>query len=277
MSSKTHTTLTHKPSVFTGNFSLSLAMAILLVGILLPHRVLAQDNTRPPPTTEQADLPPASELFDAYIEAVGGMDAIKSDTNRTMHGIYKNAKTGESQILTIYAQAPNKLRAEVEIPAIGNSIRATDGTTVWGTNISGTPFILKGNEKDEFLDSADYYGEANYKERYTSIKTAGTAKINNADSYFIEFTTKEGLKGYVFFDKKTKLLSARMILHDDGTPDTLVLVQGYKNFNGLLIPTRQQQRHGKEIISYMEYRKIENNVDSMPNFSPPEGLLEASK
>jgi hypothetical protein len=226
------------------------------------------------PQAPAADLPQAETLFEGYIEAIGGSEAIAKHRNRVLHGIYRVVSTGDTQILTLYCEAPNRLRADLEAPAIGSTVRATNGAQAWGTNASGTPFRLDPQETAAFNDSAVFIGEAAYKERYESIKTVNTAVFDGKTAYQVDFTTKSGLSGSVYFDAESKLVVGRQLKSPDGKPGALVLVSGYKDFDGLKIPTLQQQRFQDVQIPSVdiEFRWVEVNVDELPSFDPPAQL-----
>lgn len=257
---------------------LSLVMLALCVLLFGPTDARAQDSSTTPDTSaSQSDesYPDAASIFEDYIKATGGIEAYKAHTNRILYGVLTNVKTGDESPLTLYLESPNKLYALIELPAIGNTIRASDGKTAWGINIDGQPFKMNGADAKDFLDAADFFGEADYKNRYSSIKTIGIADIDGKPAYHVEFTTKTGLKGYVFFDKATKLLVARMIIHDDpDNPDTLALVKNYQEHDGLMIPMLQQQRKNNQTTSILEFRWVKTDVDPemLPDFSPPQAL-----
>jgi len=257
-----------------------LSLFVLALCLLLPGPTYAQDDANTSDTSaSQGDepLPDAASVFEDYIKAAGGKEAFEAHTNRVLYGIMKNVKTGDESPLTLYLERPNKLYALIELPAIGNTARVTDGKTAWGINIDGQPFKMSDADAKDFMDTADFFGEADYKNRYTSIKTIGIANIDGKPAYHIEFTTKTGLKGYAFFDKASKLLVARMVLHGySDEPDTLALVKNYQEHDGLMIPMLQQQRKNNQTTSVMEFRWVKTDVDPdiLPDFSPPEDLAE---
>lgn len=250
------------------------ATLLALAGLPSAPACQAQGQAQP----ESSDLPAAEELFEAYIEAIGGRDALARHENRVLHGIYRSESSGETQILTLYWDNANRLRAELEAPALGTTIRATNGEVSWGNNLSGTPFRLDEQERVTFNDSAVFLGEAAYKDRYESYKTVGTAVFDGKTAYQVDFATKSGLEGSVFFDAESKLVVGRQLKSPDGKgAGPLALVTGYKEFEGLKIPTLQQQRL-QDVNTpsvNIEFRWIEVNVDELPSFDPPAQLAAA--
>ena len=223
-----------------------------------------------------ASLPSAESLFEAHIAAIGGWDAVNKHKDRTLNGIYKVLQTGETRILTIYQEAPNHMRAELEAPAIGTTIRATDGEQTWGTNNTGSPFEVTGRERLELLDGCNFNGEAAYKTAYSTIETTGPAQVGDSAAYRVAFATPSGLTGAVYFDRETKRVLARQLdPASKNDPAFLIVVSDYKEFDGLMLPTKQTQFVGAERVPAVEieFRWVAIDSGDMPEFTAPENLL----
>lgn len=253
----------------------TLALLPLAVALLAPLPALAQVE---PPTSQPAELPDAESLFERYVEAVGGRQALENHRNRVLHGIYRIVESGDTQILTLYAARGDKLRAELDAPALGTTIRATNGESAWGTNTTGTAFMLSPAEAADLRDSAVFLGEADYESRYKSYRTAGTNDFDGRTAYRVEFVTKDGLEGSVYFDAETGLMVGRQLKSAPTAGEgTLVLVRDYKEFEGVKLPTLQQQRFGdnQAYAVEIEFRWVDVNVDKLPSFDPPPDTVAA--
>jgi hypothetical protein len=254
--------------------------ALVACALALPLPAWATDAPDAlPPQPAASDLPPAEELFESYVAAIGGQENLAKHRNRVLHGVYKVTASGDTQVLTLFVDSQNRFRAELEAPGIGTTVRSTNGTDAWGTNISGTPFRLGEQEALELNDSAVFLGEAAYKDRYEKMTTVATAVFDNKPTYQVDFVTKSGLSGSVYFDAESKLLVGRQLKPLSGEGDgTLVLVRGYKEFDGVLLPTVQQQRFGnvQTAAVEIEFRWVEVNVEEMPGFDPPAQLAAAA-
>lgn len=245
-----------------------LAPAALLASLLLAcPATLAQEGSQP--AAAPAQLPAAEQVFEDYIAAIGGRDALARHENRVLHGAHLDPRSQSYQVITIWAAKPDKLMARIELPALGVSVRSTDGESTWGTNTDGAPFNMSGNERVQLLDSAFFAGETGYKDRYTEYETTGVVTIAERPAYRVAFTTKAGVTGACFFDVESKLLVGRVLSGTAATGD-LVLLRDYKEFEGLLLPTIQQQQSASEgVVAQFKFNWIEVNVDDLPDFSPP--------
>ncbi len=249
----------------------AIVFSSVLVACVAPV-ALAAPTAAPEAQPEAATLPDAESLFEGYIEAIGGRDAMAKHHNKVLHASYRVIATNDTQILTIYLEEPNKLYAVLEAPALGSTLRATNGILAWGTNLTGSTFLLTGRDKDDMFDGSYFHGEADYKTHYASIKTGGTATIENTPAIRVDFVTHSGIKGAVYFDPETHLVLARQVVPaDPKATGTLVTVSEYKEFEGVLIPTKQHQRVGDAHEPSVEitFHWVEINVDDMPDFDPP--------
>lgn len=240
-------------------------LAFVLSTLLAGGIVSAQDESAGQPEA----LPAAEQVLEDYIEAIGGRDVVETHRNRVFHGVHYSPANETYQVLTLWAERPNRLFARVEVPGIGTTIRATDGEVVWGSNLDGPVFEITEAEKVEFLDSAIFAGEADYQERYSELRTSRVIPMSGRDSYQIDFVTTSGLRGACYFDVETKLLVARLVASEDGS-SPFIFLGDYQEFDGLLLPTRQQQQQDQQVISEFTFRKIEVNVDEMPEFAMPQ-------
>jgi hypothetical protein len=252
----------------------TLALAAVLIS-LIAFPAVGQTPEQPAPAGQPEELPEASSLFEAHIEATGGLEAHLGHRNRVLHGIYKVVSTGEHQILTIHQEAPDKFHLAVEVPGVATTIRVTDGAVVWGEDLSGEAFAVSDAERRELLDNSVFHGEAAYKDRYSSIKTTGVGSVNGRRAWQVEFETRTGIEGAVYFDAETKLVIAREVRSvSNPGQSTVVDVAGYKPVEGVLFPTVQRQRprgQSRPTVE-VEFRWIEVNVDRMPDFTAPPDL-----
>lgn len=259
----------HAPTLTT------IALALLLATTAAPTGAMQISPAPAGQPEAAADLPDAASLFEAYIEASGGMENHLGHKDRVMHGVYTFLSLDDTQILTIYAKSPNSLRAELESPGVGLTLRCTNGTIAWGTNVVGAPFELSEQATKELLDGAVFIGEAGYKDHYESITTVGSLVLDGRPAYRVDFVTKSGLAGSVYFDPETGLVAGRQLLPGENTRGgPLVLVKDYQEFDGVLLPTFQRQLMGQDLTPTVEVqiKWVEINTGKLPSFDPPGAL-----
>jgi len=77
------------------------------------------------------DAPPATDIFDEYIEALGGAEALANFTSMVATGNYNGFDTGFEDVpVEIYTNDSNQLAMDVHARA-GDSVRVYDGENGW--------------------------------------------------------------------------------------------------------------------------------------------------
>ena len=105
-------------------------------------------------------LPSGEALFQRYIEAIGGREAMRGLRNRVIHGTVSWDDAPTPHILTVYQQAPTMVRIELEEPGQGTTVKAYDGEHGW-TRITGRqPVLLHDEQAESLAQTAVFHGEA---------------------------------------------------------------------------------------------------------------------
>ena len=105
--------------------ALSLAGCTLLLGAALAAAPLLADDQ---------ELPSPEEIVARYFEALGGEEAIRAHTSRTITGGFEMPAMGMAGDATIYAMAPDKMIMTTEVPGFGENHRMIHGLR--GSNLT---------------------------------------------------------------------------------------------------------------------------------------------
>lgn len=225
------------------------------------------------PAGDEAKLPGAGELFDRYIEALGGESAIRAIKSRTVEGsiVPKGAESNASQI-TIRQIAPDKLLAVVK-PAQGAiQERGYDGVKGWRRSGTGPAEEVTGEALAQLKATADIYQEANYKERYKELQTARLTEFAGKPAYEVKAVDTQGKTSFIYFSPQDHLLMGHRQEQatQAGTSNITMTLGEYKQFGGVLHATKiVQGADGREVtITYSTIRI--NAADIAPIDAPAE-------
>src|SRR5205814_8836935 len=90
-----------------------------------PNEVEPSDT--PMPNTVTVD-----QVFDKYLQALGGAQKVASITSFTAKGTYAGFDTEDEKMpVDIYAKAPNQRSTFVHLRGLGDNVRTTDGVNAW--------------------------------------------------------------------------------------------------------------------------------------------------
>jgi hypothetical protein len=125
------------------------------------------------------------EIFDRYIEALGGWDALSAQKNRRIKGTFEGDPFQFKASVTIWWEADERYHLNIREPAgLYYDLFAVEGMT-WSVVMNREPTPIGRVQRQEILDTAEFLGEANYKRRYSQIETMGEAKAGETPVYIV--------------------------------------------------------------------------------------------
>ena len=226
-----------------------------------------QGQTQPPPVpsigqgafpnTTRADgdgksvmpLPTVDEVFDRYVQAIGGKEAVSKITTRVMSltllrpklidGDTVNAHMlarGETWRAEVYQKAPDKYLIVTTTPDEVIQ-QGFNGTVGWVQSPNGRR-QMSAAEVVRFKRRADFFAEINRQQQYSKLAVAGIVKIDGREAYRIEALNADNKTEQLFFDTQNGLLIRRIVL----TPTALgpdpeqTDYADYREVNGIRLP-----------------------------------------
>jgi hypothetical protein len=157
------------------------------------------------------NLPSADEVFDRYIEALGGVERLNALNSFVARGTYLGFDTaGVSVPVEIYARSPNQRTIVVDLPGADN-VRVIDGQSAWNTS-AGTlmqiPVVaLSGSELQGAKLEASLMFPGQIRQLLTDWRTGfATTLIDDRLVHVVQGTAADDTPVKFFFDRETGLL-----------------------------------------------------------------------
>ncbi len=248
---------------------------------LQPESAAQPEPDASPDNAAEEELPKAEDLFERYVEAIGGREKMKEITSRRVDGRYVGRPFNFAARLTLWQEYPNKFHLKIHEPAGVTIELAFDGKVGWERQPGIGLRLVEGIRLLELRDTADFWGEANWEERYVAMKTLGVVdSFGGQSAYAVHVKTLSGREKLVVFSKETGLyLGTRTmtVSPDTGEPTRFESVlKAYKEFGGVKYPMGMIQRfEGGEDGIKIDYAKVEINSEEKHDFSMPEELRKA--
>jgi len=246
---------------------------------------MAQDGeaAETPDSTPVEATPTAEEVFERYVEAIGGRDAVFSLTHRKITGTYRGAPFRSGARITLWQEAPNKSHFRLAEP-LGMTYEVLyDGETAW-EKTNGVAVEQSEASAVETIEVADFYGESNYQERYAEMEVVGTATLTMGDNgetveaWVLEVVSTNGRERRMMFAKESGLFMAEESkLASDPTQTVRVVLDQYRDAGGVLYPMRQRQQVvGTQIGAEILYKEVSTEPFEH-DFGPPSDLAPAAE
>ncbi|MEL6740443.1 MAG: hypothetical protein AAFP26_07295 [Planctomycetota bacterium] len=252
--------------------------ALAGLGVVFASSTLAQPTLESVPARATAEMPQPEAIFERYIEVIGGRDALDALKNREIRGVYEGPPFELPARLYMYQEKPNSAHLKIEQPFGGTIEISYDGQTGWERANDGTIRALTGLRLGEFIDTADFLGEANYKNRYAKLETVGESNLFGRNVWLVAAEAPGGRTRRLAFDKETGLFSGTITPSTTAQGERLIVVtvDNYQDAGGVLYPTLVEQRIvGQEgVVSTFRYNSIVTNIEGEHDFSAPGEILQ---
>jgi photosynthetic reaction center cytochrome c subunit len=185
----------------------------------------------------EASGPPADQLFDKYLQDVGGAGAIEKISSRVMKG---TISFGDRNVpIDIFSKDPDKRVSFTHTPE-GDSVTAFDGHEGW-LGIPGRPVReMHGSDIDAAAMDADLHFAAHLKTMFSEVRVRGTEKVGDGDAYRV-IGQRDGITPLqLYFDVQSGLL-VRLVRYAEtplGRMPTQIDYSDYRDAGGVKIPFR---------------------------------------
>ena len=214
-------------------------------------------------------FPPADQLLDKYLSAIGGAEALQKVTSRVQKGTL-TAFGGQHFSVDVYSKAPDK-RLSVMHLANGDSVTAFDGKQGW-LSVPGRVHMMSPVENAAASMDADLYFPLHVKTLYKAFRVDAGEKIDGRETYFVMGRNPGQPPINLYFDKESGLL-LRLIRFAEtplGRNPTQIDFADYRDASGLKVPFRWTiTRPGNQFTIRVEQLQQNVPVDDAKFAAPP--------
>lgn len=224
-------------------------MNMIAMGLLSAASVFAQvpaQATAPATTTTAApaeNLPSADSVLQHYVEVTGGAKAYDAVKTMTGSGKFVMAAQGITGDISMYAQAPDKSYAVVDIQGVGKMEEGTDGTIAWELSPITGARIKSGDEAGAEIRSSATDIHTNWKKYYQSAAVTAVEDVGGKSAYKLVLTPKSGAAETQWYDKDSGLILKSIMTIDTpmGKAPVEVTFSDYKKEGDITMPTKMVQ------------------------------------
>jgi photosynthetic reaction center cytochrome c subunit len=228
------------------------------------------------PAATEASGPSADQLFDKYLQAVGGTSAVERITSRVMKG---TITFGDRNIpIDIFSKDPEKRISFTHTPD-GDSVTAFDGHEGWLGFPGRAAREMHGQELDAAAMDADLHFATHLKAMLGKTQVQGIEKVEDRDAFVVIGHRDEKPPLKMYFDQQSGLL-VRLVRYAE-TPVGLLPTQidyaDYREADGVKVPFRWTlaRTNGRFTIQLSEVKQNVPVDDA--KFAKPAPPLEEKK
>ena len=215
--------------------------------------------------------PSAASILDRYVQVTGGRAAYERHTTEVLTGTIEFPAQGLHGKLKRYAMAPDKEYSVVELEALGKIESGVHSGVPWEKSVILGPRIKAGPEKEQSLRVARFNRPTEWRKIYAKVETAGVTNIGGDECYEVVLSPAARNAEHQFYSRKTGLLvrTTMTAASQMGDVQVEVNVSDYKNFGGILFPTRSEQKAaGQQVVITVESIGVDEAIPA-ETFEPP--------
>jgi hypothetical protein len=186
------------------------------------------------------NAPPADQILDKYIQAMGGAQRLNALTSFVAKGTSVGyGPEGTPRPVDIFAKAPGQ-RTTIIHTLNGESITACDGRAAWiAAPLRPVPVLpVTGSALEGLKLEAQLSFPGRIKQTLTKWRVGLPAAINDRDVQVVQGTTEGGAIATLYFDAETGLLVRLLRFSDSavGRIPTQIDYSDYRDVAGVKMP-----------------------------------------
>ena len=243
--------------------------------VATPLITAEEPKPEPQPSEAKPVFPPAEELLDKYLHAIGGATALQKVTSRVQKGTLTFA--GQQSPIDVFSKAPDKRLSVMHTPK-GDSVTAFDGHQGW-LNQPGRLHIMSAAENDAARIDADFYLSVHLKTMFQKLRVDAGEKIDSHDTYLVVGRTEGQPPLRLYFDKESGIL-LRLIRYAEtplGLNPTQIDYADYRDSGGVRVPFRWTlARPGTQFTIQVDQVQQNVPIDDAKFVAPPPPRLPPS-
>ncbi len=215
------------------------------------------------------DLPPAKQIIDRYVEALG-KGAMAQQNFRHVVAEMGMPAMGGTMTMDMKFARPNKYVMTMEMPGIGSMRTGYDGARGWAVNPMAGAQLMEGKELDQLVRQADFDSNLNMSANFPTMETVERSTANGQPCYRVRMVAVTQDTVFACFDVGTGLMSQMQTKQASqmGQMEAVVSMLDYKDFGGMKMPTRTvTQVMGQEMT--MTVKSVSTDPIPAAAFEPP--------
>jgi len=218
----------------------------------------------------RAKVPPAEQILDSYVKALGGAEAVDKIASRTQKGKIQFA--GGEFPIDAFTKDGDKRISLMHMPE-GDSITAYNGKEGWLT-APGRPGLreMRGSELDGAAMDADLHFATHLKQMFSETHAEPGEKIAERDTYLVIGKRENNTPVKLYFDQQSGLL-LRLVRFGEtalGWLPTQIDYSDYRRADGIQVPFRWTLARANGRFT-VQVREMQQNVpvDDAKFVKPP--------
>jgi photosynthetic reaction center cytochrome c subunit len=190
-------------------------------------------------------LPTVDAILAKYVQALGGEQALRKITNRTMTGERDTAARNDQDepwakgTFESYEKAPNLTVLMIHASNGQTTATGFDGSSAWTQNANGSVTEADGTALARMKRMANFYEPLELKQEFTRTNVRGIQKVGDRDAYVVVGNPAGDSADRLYFDTQSGLLLRRVVALQNMVANVPITTDylDYREANGVKYPS----------------------------------------
>jgi hypothetical protein len=225
------------------------------------------------------EAPPAQEVIERYVEAIGGADAHTSPRSIRTNGAVEMPGLGLQGTFEVLQLLPDRSLTRVNIPGIGEILSGFDGAFGWSVDPLLGASLMEGGELAQAQERANIMATLRDASVVTSLETVGLSESDGEPCWRVRIAWASGTESLDCYSRDTGLLLASENTEVSAMGEMVVTTRfsEYEPFYGMVLPTRLVQSAMGQVQELTVAAVVLDDIEDAELSPPPaiRALLEA--
>lgn len=192
---------------------------------------------------DPVDLPPARDLIDRYVEAIGGRQAHARPTSIRSVGSLSMPTMGLEGEFELLQLPSRGSRMRTVIPGLGEMLVGFDGEVGWSVNAMTGPSLMEGDELEQVRERSLLEAALRSPEVIAESETVERTEFGETACWRVRLVWRSGRETHDCYALETGLLVASEETQASATGEVPVVTiyADYREFHGMNLPTTLRQ------------------------------------
>lgn len=193
------------------------------------------------PLAQASELPDARKLFDAYIAAIGGREAVAKSGDGTSKIQMEIVENGMKVEMTMYGRGNDRAMV-MTIPGAGDFRSGYSGGVAWGMDPMNGPRLLQGAEREQQIEQSDMRYTLRDPSVVASAKTVALSESEGRPCYRVEVKWVSGRETAECYGKDDGLLlsTESTAVTPMGEIKQVSHMSDYRDFGGVKVAAKMK-------------------------------------
>jgi hypothetical protein len=214
-------------------------------------------------------LPPAAQVVDRYLTAIGGREALARLSSRHVSGEMSMPTMGMTLQLEMYTARPGKMFTRLDMGGMVITSGVAD-SVAWANSPMTGPKILAGAELTQALLNADFDNRFDFTKLFTTMENTGPRTVAGRACWNLRMVSTSGVEVQNCFDQETGLLigSTAKQQTEMGEVEASFVMEDYRDFDGVKMPAKTTMTLGPQTlvttIKTVSHAAIPDSIFALP-------------